>query len=228
MAISKNLNSLKEFLNNLVKPGNVADALRAIDLGSVLMSRPTTLRRKAPAADPSALASVVVVKLPEDAKAASVVRATGIAGTVTGEFSPVAFGTTPATTQVAVTPSGDIAFLGTDAPTSVDLVYVPEDGDVAEFVLPVVSNVLTLPASVSAGTVLLQEAEALVGTSTGRKVVLAPGAAAPAAGQARLNVAKTTVTFASADAVTSARVKVTAKNAVDVQAALSAVSPFAP
>jgi hypothetical protein len=52
------------------------------------------------------------------------------------------------------------------------------------------------------------EAEVLTGIAAGKKIILAPGAGAPAAGQARLNLAKSTVTFAAADVVAgTARVK---------------------
>ena len=50
----------------------------------------------------------------------------------TGEFTPQAYGTTPATTQCAVTPCGDIGFLLADLPTDFDVVFTPEKGDVVE------------------------------------------------------------------------------------------------
>ena len=193
---------------NAANPNNLADLLREFDLGDFLRAMPTQLHAQAPAADASNLSTVRVVKLPDDAKACTVLRATGKAGSVTGEFAPQAFGTTPATTQVAVTPCGDIAFIGTDAPTNVDLAYVPERGEVMEFTLDVASHVLTIPSPYASRVKLLLEAEATTGTTLGKKVILIPGSSAPSATQARLNVAKTTVTFATADAVTKARVKV--------------------
>jgi len=63
-------------------------------------------------------------------------------------------------------------------------------------------NGLGLAATTTSGFYTL----AVAAGATGRKVVLVPGSGAPAAGQARLNLAKTTVTFAGADAVTSATV----------------------
>jgi hypothetical protein len=225
MAISKITNSLKD-IGNRIKASNIAEFFRALDIGSLLLAMPTTLRDQVPAANNSNLATLVVLRLPDDAKAAAVLRCSVKTGTVTGEFTPVAFGTTPATTQVAVTPAGDIAFLGTDAPTLVDVLYVPENADVIEGSFDVAANVLTLPAGVtSQGVVLLEEAAVTTGTSVGNKIVLVPGAGAPAAGQARLNLARTTVTFAGADAVTKATVKLAVRQPTSFQGALLAVSP---
>ena len=215
--------SLREVLNDIT-PHNLAEYLAQLDLGDVLVSLPTALRNKVPAADAYALATLQVVKLPDNAKASVILRATGRTGTTTGEFAAQAFGATPTTGQVAVTPAGDIAFLGTDAVTLADVVYVPEKGKVVEITLPVASNVLTLPTSLSA--VLLLEAEATEATSTGKKIPLVPGAGAPSAGQARLNVAKTTVTFNGTDAVTKARVKVLVVPDADVSALLAASPSF--
>ncbi len=64
------------------------------------------------------------------------------------------------------------------------------------------------------------------GTSVGKKIILAPGAGAPAAGQARLNIAKTTVTFAVADAVTRARVKILLATQFDLQTLLDETDDF--
>jgi hypothetical protein len=196
-------------LNN-AKPETICDLFRAIELGSLLRAQlPQVLRRKTPATPIYNLATLQTIQLPATARAANIVRATSLVGTVTGELTPVAYGTTPTTGQVAVGPNGNIVVLATDAITSLDVIYTPERGDVMDIAsYPVASNVLTLPTSVtSKGVVLLLEVQALTGTSAGNKVILVPGAGAPAAGQARLNVAKTTITFAVADAVTSARVK---------------------
>jgi len=85
------------------------------------------------------------------------------------------------------------------------------------------TGVLTLPTNITnPGAVTLIQAEALVATSTGVKEILAPGAAS-AAGEARLNLAKSTVVFAIADAVTSARVRLLINSSVDVSASLASV-----
>lgn len=218
-------NSLKTVANRITA-GQVADLLKFIQFGSVLMALPTTIRGAAPAADPSSLATLQTIKLPDDAKAASLLRVTVLAGGAPGELAIVGFGTTPATGQAAVTPSGDIAFLAADAPTNVDVLYVPEQHDVVEYTGPVVANVLTLPAAYAGSTILVEEVNADVGTATGRKIVLVPGAAAPVAGQARLNLAKTTISFAAADAVTKATVKLAVDRATSLPTQLAAVSPI--
>lgn len=107
------------------------------------------------------------------------------------------------------------------------MLFTPEKGEVVELTLDCTANVATIPSAYTAkGVVLLTEAEATAGTSTGKKAVLVPGAAAPAAGQARLNVAKSTVTFAVADAVTKCRVKILYASAVDMVAALDASQTY--
>lgn len=226
---------------NRSNPSTLADLFALLKLGDVLRAQiPQVLRRKVPAADAASLGTLNVIRLPEDAKAATILRATVLAvgsGSVLGELTPQAFGATPSTGQCAVTPSGDIGLLASDAATIVDVTYLPERGKaVTSVALPVTSNVLTLPSlytqaavaptpstggkGVAGGVVLLHDVEATVGTATGRKVVLAPGSSAPSAGQARLNAAKTTVTFASADAVTEAVVSLLICQAEDLDAIL--------
>jgi hypothetical protein len=213
---------------NLAAKDQLADHMRQLALGFILRGQiPQVLRRRDPAASSYNLATLEAIALPATAKAASIIRATSIAGTVTGELTPQVYGTTPATTQIAVAPNGDIVVLAADAITSLDITYLPERGDVYEVTLPVASNVLTIPTAVSGsaqGVVLLAECEAMVGTSTGKKIVLVPGAGAPAAGQCRLNIAKTTVTFPAADAVTSARIKLVLCAAVNLDTLLEAQS----
>lgn len=204
-------------------PNDISDLLHSIAIGSVLQGQLPQSRRKADlsAAQPYNLATLGVLTLPDNGKASVIHAAYARAGGVAlGPLAIVGAGVTPATTQIAITPTGDIACLLSDAYTSVDVIFTPERGDsnavdkngepfaTAGNVWPVVANVLTLPAAlVARGVVYLVEVEALVGTSTGKKIVLVPGAGAPAAGQARLNLAKSTITFAGADAVTRARVK---------------------
>lgn len=204
-------------------PNDLADLLRSIAIGSVLLGQVNQAYRlqNFSVAEASSLATLGIVKLPDNAKAAVIHSAYARAGgTTLGPLTIVGAGVTPTTTQIAITPSGDLACLLSDAYTSVDVIFTPERGDSNAIdkngepnanngnVFPVVSNVLTLPSALTArGVVLLTEASGLTATATGRKIVLAPGAGAPSAGQCRLNLAKTTITFASADAVTRARVK---------------------
>jgi hypothetical protein len=227
MTINEKATSLKNQIN-LGDPNLLGDQVRALAVGDMLRALPTTLRRKVPAADAGSLATLLAVVLPDDAKAHSIFRAYARAATAgQGELTVVAPGTTPATGQIAVAPNGDIVTLAADAITDLDVVYLPEKCDPVELTLPVASNVLTIPSTyTSKGVVLLLEAVALAGTATGKKIILVPGAGAPAAGQARLNLAKSTVTFAGADAVTSATVKFAVVSAIDVDALLTAAATF--
>jgi hypothetical protein len=208
-------------------PDTNSDRLRSIAFGSFLQGQVPQVRRAldadAAGTNSENLATLDAITLPDGGKANSILRATVRAGGVTGELTPQAYGATPATTQIAVGPNGDIVVLAADAITDMDVVYIPERGDIVDSVFPVVTNVLTLPASITdRHVVLLEEAEALEATATGRKIILVPGAGAPAAGQARLDLAKATVTFAGADAVTRARVKLLVVAEEDLAAVLEA------
>lgn len=207
-------------------PNTLADLFRKIGLGSLLAGGIPQYKRRvdmdALGLSASNLATLDVIELPAHAKANTILRATARTG-APGPLAVQAYGVTPGAGQIAVTPNGDIATLAADAITDVDVVYVPERADVIDTVFPVVANVLTLPAAITAkGVVLLAEVEALVGTATGLKIILIPGAGAPAAGQARLDLALATVTFAAADAVTRARVKLAVSAAEDLAAILEA------
>ena len=212
-----------------VNPNTLADHLRMMGFARVLSAQvPQAMQKVDPALDPYQLATVESVGLPAFARASSVIRATVRAGGVTGELTPVAFGVTPATTEIAVAPNGEIVVLAADAITDMDVTFIPESGEVYDIPeIEVATHVATLPTFVtSRGVVLLVEAEALTGTATGKKIILIPGAGAPAAGQARLNIAKSTVTFAAADAVTKARLKLLIAPAQELLTYMSA-SPTA-
>jgi hypothetical protein len=199
---------------NRANPNSLPDLFRLAKVGDLLAGHlPQHLRKTNPdaaGASPYNLATLDALVMPDKAKAQNILRAYARAGAGTlGVLAIVASGTTPGAGEIAVGPNGNIVVLAADAWTDLDVSYQPEGGDVVESFFPVVANVLTLPASITLlGVVLLAEVEVVAGTATGKKIVLVPGAGAPAAGQARLNLAKSTVTFAAADAVTRARVKV--------------------
>lgn len=204
----------------------LADQFRLIKLGQTLRQDLKTTKRKldpdTAGTNPEDLATLDSIVLPNDAKAGTILRAFARAGTAgTGEMTVAARHATPLTGEVGVSPAGNLVFLAADAITDVDVEYIPERGDLAVTAeLPVAANVLTLPTALSGNALVLVEAEATVGTSTGRKIVLTPGAGAPAAGQARLNLAGTTVTFAAADAVTAAIVTLLVDAEADIDALL--------
>lgn len=226
MTINVNAFSLKSELDK-ASPQFLSDAFRIVKLGSVVRALHTSLRKKTPAASAVQLGTLQSLVLADDAKAMTISRAYARVATAgTGELTVVSYGTTPTTGQIAVAPNGDIVTLAADAITSLDVVYHPEKYDIVELTLPVTSNALALPPVVTTpGAILLLEAEALVGTTIGLKIVLVPSASAAATGQARFDLAKLNVKFAPADAVTSARVKLAISSAADLDALLTAVSP---
>lgn len=200
--------------------------LKAVGFADVLRGQVNQVMRKAvPEVSPYAPgATVETIVLADQGRATGILRAYSRAGTVTGPLTAVAPGTTPATGEISIQPDGNLMVLAADAITSLDVTYAPERGDID--VLdnwPVVSDAIALPARITnKGVVLLLEAEALEGTLTGKLSVLAPSGSAAATGQARLNLAKSSVKFAPADAVTKARVKVLVCAAVDLDAVLEA------
>jgi hypothetical protein len=225
--------SLKSIMNQVL-PGVLANILVALGFGDLIRTLPTWLRRKAPAANSYNLSTANVITLPDDAKAGFIFRAFARATSASGTLGPLtvdADGTAPADGHVSITPNGDLCMgTVTGAYTDVDVHYAPQKQDVFELTLTCVSNVATIPTTYSAaplGVVSLLEAEVLAGTATGKKIVLVPNASpSPSAGQACLNLAKTTVTFNSSDAPTSVRLKFGVVSAIDVDAKLEAVSQF--
>lgn len=208
---------------NDANPNVLSDRFRQYGLGDALRSLPVYLRGKTPVAltgeQPGTLQGLA---LPNSAKALAILSAYARAGGVTGALTVVAG--TPASGQVGIAPSGDIVFLAADALTDVDVCYTPDSGSVLEnFESQVVANVFTIPATYTGRKVVgLLKVEVITGTATGLKQVLAPGAGAPAAGQARLDLAKTTVTFAVADAVTKCKATLLLGALVDRSAFLEA------
>lgn len=210
--------NIKDSLND-ANPNVLPDILRRISIGDLILGQMNQFRRSldmtaaAQANDGYNVATLspIVMRSSNVPPAASIIRATVRAGGVTGELAVQAFGTTPATGQIAVAPNGSIVVLAADAITNLDVVYVPERGLVVDYTGPVVSatGVMALPASIIGnGVVLLLEAEVLAGAVVGKKIVLVPGGTGPATLNARLAVAKTSVNFNQAtDTPTRARVK---------------------
>lgn len=216
--------TLKDTIN-AASPLILPSALQSIKFGDVLRSLPTKLVAIAPAASPYVDATVAVAAVPDDAKAAAVFAVYAKVGG--GTAGPLALHTAypPITNTYAISPTGDLAFLAADAWTSLDALYLPDQYDIVEMTVSVTpaSGACALPASVPPMFFIL-EAEALAGGSTGKKIIDAPGTAS-AAGHARFtSTAKAGVSFAVADAVTSGRVKLAVKKAVDVNALLQASS----
>jgi hypothetical protein len=253
-------NTLRQRMD-AANPDTLADALRLIGMGHLVREQRATLRRQNPNAQAAGVASsydlatLQALVLPDDAKAFTISAAYARANSgsvANGPLTVAAFQATPTTTQIGISPAGNIVFLGTDEYTDVDVDYTSYNLDIYELVLNVVaatgvcaiptvyagtagagtpaaaSIVANAPNNVAntAGCVLLLEAEALVGTTTGKKIVLAPSASAPATTKACFDTTKKQVFFATADAVTSARIKIGVFPSVDRNALLEATSPL--
>jgi hypothetical protein len=195
---------------NRVNPNTIADALRSLGGAGNLVRQylHVELVQKTPAAGSYDLTTLQVIETDDWAPAANILWAASSSGTTLGQLAAQQFGNTPTTGQIAPTPNGNIAVLASDAITKVDVLYAPLPGEPVEFTGTVASNALAIPTAYKTRKVLmLLEAEALVGTSIGKKIVLVPSASAASAGQARLDAARENVKFNATDAITSARVK---------------------
>lgn len=186
--------SIKDVLNES-NPNKLPNAMQALPAGNAFGLLPRYAR-----------VAVVsnVATLPEDAKAAQILSAFVVAGTLTGQLTVVKQGTTPTTGNVAVNVAGNIAFASADVVTSADIWYVPIEGTIYEDEIVVASSSAVLPFG-RAGIQLLS-ANILAGLSLGTKTILARGAT-PSAGQVALNLAGTSVVFNASDVV-AGRVRV--------------------
>jgi hypothetical protein len=223
--------TLQDVLND-ANPTSLGAALQQLHFGDVLRMLPTKLYKQVPSTTATnVLASTHVIVLPDGAKCGKLLRAYVRAGTVNGEFTCDAGPqtTTIVTAHASRTEAGDIAFLSTDAVTSVDVLYEPLHMEVVSLDLPVVaaSGVCALPTALSSrGAVTILEATITTGTNTGVCKVVTPSDSVPTTTlQANLNVAKTQVQFRIADAVTRATVKIGLIPSVSVPALLAAASP---
>jgi hypothetical protein len=222
--------TLKEVLN-AANPTTLADALKALGLGDVLRALPVHLTKQVPATSPTnMIANTHAIVLPDDAKCGAILSCYVRAGTVNGAFTcdNLPQSTSVTTAHVAKTESGDIAFLDSDAVTSVDIVYVPRKMDVVILTnQPVVSGtgVCALPSWVTTAGVVTILSAVSTGTTGGTCKVVAPAAAVPTTTlQCNLNLAKTQAQFRIADVITSATIKLGLIPAIDVNALLAAAS----
>lgn len=161
-------------------------------------------------------ASSNTIALPDNAKAAAILRCYSTAGTTTGYLTPTDLAT-PTTGLVGISATGNILFAAADAVTAAEVLYLTHEGEVWEDQIAVASNSGTLLGAREG--FLLLSATQLAGTRTGTTTVVAR-AATPTTGQACLGVTGKTVTFAAADAVTSALVKYVRLPAVPVATAM--------
>ena len=222
--LTSNPTSLKYALNR-ANLQSLTPLFAAILLGDVLRRENTQLRAVALTTDPYGPASNTSIVLPDDAKCATVLKAYARAGSGTvGELTVEPLGASLSPGQCAPSIDGNIIFDSSDAWTSVDVLYTVQHLHVIEITLPVVTGVVTLPASVGTACELLECQRA--DTSTAAQIVLAPSGAAPATGSACFNLAKTEVLLHVADAAVSVRLKLGVVDPVDVNALLEASAIF--
>jgi len=219
---------------NAAQPATVPDMLRSIAFGDVLRAARCALRSKTLDGVAGTNKYVIAIgaqsaTLPDDAKGSTLKKVYARAGAGTLGPLTVLVGETnaaPAAGQASLAPSGDLLFASADAWTALDIEYEPEIGDVVELTLsPSAADTFAIPPQlVSLGVLRLVEAEALVGTLVGKKMIQIPLDAKPATTFAALKLDKASVQFAVADAVTSARVKFLVASAIDLNAKLEALS----
>ncbi len=205
------------------------DHMRNLGIGSVLRGLlPQQLRSMVPATDANCPGGTAVktIVLAKHARAARIERAYARTGQP-GELTPdTGIYAAPASTHIAVQPDGNIAVLSSDSITNVDVLYVPEFGDVIDLPsLPVAANSLAIPAAVLAlgDVVLLLSAVVDAGVTLGAKHINPPAATNAATTTANLDLAKNHVLFSSAtDAVTAATVSLLVAKRADVMSYLSA------
>lgn len=216
--------------------GWISTGLQLIAFGAVVRSLRTFLRGKAVDAviNPYVLATAVnSLTLPESAKCHTIKSVYARVGT--GTKGPLvidqnlytAVNTAPAAGHCSVSPNGDLLFAAADAWTKLDICYEPEKYDVVELTLPVsgAAGIASIPAQyIARGVLFLMEAESLTGGLVAKMMVQLPVDALPATTFADLNLAKTEVHFAAADAVTSCRVKFAVASLVDVDSVLEGAS----
>lgn len=198
-------------------PNTLADHLRSLEIGSCLATEVKQVVRMfnmgAAGADVSNLATLDVMKLPDNAKAISILRAyarkTAAAGTC-GELAPQAWATTPADAQIAVSPCGDIVTLAVSDYSSIDVEYLAVRGEMVELAeLAVSGDQAVLPSWITdRGVIMLLEAESLAGAVTGDFIVVKESDAKPGTTKwASLMLDREIVQFKATDAVTKCRLK---------------------
>lgn len=183
--------SLRTILNES-NPNKLASACEVLPAGDAMGLLDKTV---------SGAVTSNVMTLPNNAKCAAVLRAFATAGTTTGFMTPIPTGA-PATTQVGVTPTGDIIFnAATDAVTAAEVKYSPLEGPVISDLIQVASSAGTLNQSRKAHVLI--SAVVVTGVAPGAVATCdARGTASPASGHYALQLNGTQVKFNAAQVVT--------------------------
>jgi hypothetical protein len=194
---------------NEANPNKLPNAVQALPLGNAIGLTARTARIVV-------VAGTGVGALPEDAKAAALIRARVTAGTVVGAFTCLTTDAAPATTQAGINALGNIQFLIADAVTEAEVVYFVAEGVVREESIVVASQIGALPSGIQA-RVLLAATDTTAGASTA-KTVAARGNS-PGAGTASISVDGDSIRFGDAG-VLKATVRYIAFPAVTIDQAL--------
>jgi hypothetical protein len=202
-------------------PNKVPTAVQSARMGDILALSP----RKA-----SGVVTAGILSLPENARAAAILSARVTAGTTLGPKTPAVPAASasgvPATTLVTTSPEGHVSFnVATDAPSAAEVVYVAEEGDIIEEVIPVVPGTGVGTPLAGKTLVRLLSATILTGGVTGACTVDQRGFAVATTLHAAASQTGAAVQFLAADAVTSARVKYIATPGVGAQSGKPAVVP---
>lgn len=163
-----------------------------------------------------------VAVLPENARAATLLNVFVSAGTVNGQFTPVAPNAVPATTQAAINAVGNVAFLPADAVTEAEITYVAVEGEIFDDTITVDTNVGLLPSGRQALVIL--EAWDTSGGGSSALTVLARASSNPAAGNTKIDTAGASARFEAA--VTQARLRYVAAPVQTVAEALASSVDF--
>jgi hypothetical protein len=158
-------------------PNKVPTAVQSARMGDILALSP----RKA-----SGVVTAGILSLPENARAAAILSARVTAGTTLGPKTPAVPAASasgvPATTLVTTSPEGHVSFnVATDAPSAAEVVYVAEEGDIIEEVIPVVPGTGVGTPLAGKTLVRLLSATILTGGVTGActvKYIATPGVGA--------------------------------------------------
>lgn len=202
--------SLVDILNES-NPNKSDVALQQARVGSLLALGPIFIK---------AAVATGILTLPENARAAAILSAFATAGTTLGPKNIVVPAATasgvPATTNVTISPTGHISFnVATDALTAAEVLYIPEEGEIFEEIVPVVSNAATPLAGRNVKRLL--EATLLAGTVTGTGIVDQRGFTVATTLHVAASATGAAVNFLSGDAVTSARIKYIATPGIGTQ-----------
>ena len=207
-------------------PSTAWDLLRYLGLGDLVRQSMTQqLRAKTGKVSKSCHSTLDALGVDSSARGATILRAYARGGSNAGELVVAAYGATPVSGQISVAPNGDIVVLTADTLTKIDVDYMPMKGDYLQIpALGVASNLALLPSAVTTqGVLMLISGQSLAGTNTGNFEVLKANTSV-VAGQVALDVTKSNIVFAAADAVTSCSCELLLCSSKDVDTLLKAQS----